>query len=81
MGTVKILLHETLRFVGSVLLVTVGLLLLAVIAVAIRPLLFIGFILAGLAGMVISHFSPGFRDWFERLGEPPAGRMVVGSRK
>lgn len=81
METVRRLLLEALHFAGSVLLATIGLLLLIVFAVALRPLLFIGFIVAGLGGLVISQFSPGFRDWFEAIGEPSAARMTVGQAR
>lgn len=53
-------------------LVVVGLLalpLIVVLALVLRPLLMVTVIVAAIAGIAISLFSPGFRRWFDALGE------------
>ena len=52
-----------------VLLALVGLLLFAVVALAMRPVLMGIVIVGGLAAVVLSLFSPAFREWFEAAGE------------
>lgn len=69
MGRMNGWLKTGLEFVGLVLLAVAGVLLFAAVAVALRPLLIVGFVVAGIGGLVLSCFSPGVREWFEAAGE------------
>jgi glycine cleavage system H protein len=62
-------LQEGLQYLGFILLGIVALLLLLTVAVAMRPLLIVGFLVAGLGCLVASYFSPAFREWFKTAGE------------
>jgi hypothetical protein len=46
--------------------------LFAVLAIAMRPLMIVAFILAALATAALSAVSPAFRDWLEAVGEVKA---------
>lgn len=63
-------LQMKLISLGIVVLVIVGLVVLLPLAVAARPLLIVGFLVALAGGALLSHFHPGFRRWFESIGEP-----------
>jgi len=69
MGQPVTWLKKAALFVGLALLAVLGLLLFVVLAIAMRPLLMLALIVAALATVVLSCFSPGFRDWFEAVGE------------
>lgn len=63
-------LKTGLFFAGFTLLALSGFLVFAVPAVALRPLLILTFLVAVLGSLVLSHFSPGFRDWLDLEGGP-----------
>ncbi|MFH1268563.1 MAG: glycine cleavage system protein H [Planctomycetota bacterium] len=63
-------LKSGLLLLGFALAATVAFALLAVFAIAMRPLLILGFVLAAMTAAVLSIFSSAFRDWFEAAGEP-----------
>lgn len=69
MRQVKNWLGNGLCVAGFALLAIVGLALFAVVAVAMRPVLIVGLLVTGLACAALCYFSPGFRDWFETVGE------------
>ena len=56
--------------VGFTLLAVLGLLLFVAFAFAFRLLLIAVGVAALLGSLVLSRFSPRFREWFESLGEP-----------
>lgn len=56
--------------IGTVLLMIAGLALFIVFAVAMRPLLMVGFLVMAIGAAVASAFNPRFRAWFEEFGEP-----------
>ena len=62
-------LRNGFRYAGLFLLVVVGILLLPLLAVAMRLVLMLGAVLLVVVGVVLSRFSPRFREWFETLGE------------
>lgn len=62
-------LKSGLHILGFALVAIVAFILFAVVAVAVRPLLIVGFLLAAVAAAVVSIFSPAFRDWFEAASE------------
>lgn len=70
METLMNWIKRGLLFAGFFLLATVGLLLVVALAFAMRLLLIAAAIVALLGGVLLSHFSPRFREWFEALGEP-----------
>jgi glycine cleavage system H protein len=70
MSGVMTSLRRGLVFALAAVLVVLGVLLLPVVAVAMRPLLMVGFIVAALGAAVLSLFSPAFREWFKTVGEP-----------
>jgi len=51
--------------VGFILLAIVGLPFFAAIAVVLLPLLMAALLLAGLGSLVLSGFSPHFREWLD----------------
>jgi glycine cleavage system H protein len=56
---------------AAVLLLTiVGLVLFIVFAVAMRPILMVGFLVLAAGAAVVSALNPRFRAWLEALGEP-----------
>jgi glycine cleavage system H lipoate-binding protein len=62
-------LKEGFRDAGLILLVVVGVLLLAVLAIAMRPLLIVLALVALGVSLLLYRFRPGFREWFESSGE------------
>ena len=69
MGYANDWLKAGLGFIGLVLLALAGLLLFVTVAIALRPLLIVGFVVAGIGSLALSHFSPRFREWIEAAGE------------
>jgi glycine cleavage system H protein len=69
MAQAKALLGQGLYYVGFTVLAVVGLLLLTVVAVAMRPLLMIGFCVALVCCAALYYFSPAFRQWYDSVGE------------
>lgn len=63
-------LKEGVRDTGLILLVAVGFLLFAVLAIAMRPLLIVAAVVALVVSLLLYRFRPGFREWFESSGEP-----------
>lgn len=61
---------EGFREVGLILLVVVGFLLFAALAIAMRPLLVVAAVVALVVSLLLYRYRPGFRDWFETSGEP-----------
>lgn len=64
-------LRSVFSLAGLVLLLVAGLVLFAVLAIAMRPLLIVALVLASVGCVVLCFFSPGFRHWFETVGEKP----------
>lgn len=62
-------LKSGLLLLGFALVAITAFALFAVLAIAMRPLLIVGLVLAAAAAVVLSIFSPAFRDWFEAAGE------------
>lgn len=62
-------LKDGLQWVGLMLLGMAAVLLLLTVAVAMRPLLIVGFLVAGAACLVAAYFSPAFREWLRTAGE------------
>ena len=62
-------LREGVRDTGLILLVVVGFLLFAVLAIAMRPLLIVAGVVALAVSLLLYRFRPGFREWFESSGE------------
>lgn len=63
-------LSSAVSTAGVVLLMIVGVVLFIVFAVAMRPILMVGFLVLAIGAAVLSAFNPRFRAWFERIGEP-----------
>lgn len=61
------LLKDGLLAAGLVLLWIVGLAILAVLAVALRPLLIVLFLGGAIAAQVLDHYSPRFHRWFQTV--------------
>jgi hypothetical protein len=53
---------------ASTLLVMLALILFALLAIAMRPLLIVMAIVGVFASWVLYHYSPAFREWFEAPG-------------
>lgn len=68
MAEMTIWLKRGLISLTSTLLVIVALILFAVLAVAMRPLLIVLAIAALIVTWVLYHNSPAFREWFEAAG-------------
>lgn len=62
-------LKEGVRDTGLILLVVVGFLVFAVLAIAMRPLLIVAAVVALVVSLLLYRFRPGFREWFESSGE------------
>jgi len=62
-------LQRGLALAGTIVLVVVGLLAFGAFAVAMRPVLMIALAVGALGCLVLSYFSPAFRDWFAAAGE------------
>lgn len=62
-------LKSGLLLVGVVLAAIGAIALFAVLAIAMRPLLILGLVLAAAAVAVLTVVSPTFREWFEAAGE------------
>ena len=62
-------LRDSFRYVGLALMVVALFLIFAAFAVAMRPLMIVAALVAGIAGIVLYRFSPKFREWFESAGE------------
>lgn len=69
MKAIKDWLQDGLQCIGMMLVGMAALLLLIAVGVAMRPLLIVGFLVAGLGCLVASYFSPTFREWFKSAGE------------
>ncbi|MHB8902305.1 MAG: glycine cleavage system protein H [Thermoguttaceae bacterium] len=70
MKSVSQWLSSVLSTAGVVALMVAALLLFLVFAVAMRPILMIGFLGLAIAAAIASAFDPRFRAWFEKVGEP-----------
>lgn len=69
MRQIALWLKEAVRDTGLVLAVVVGVLLFAVVAIAMRPLLILVALVALAVSLVLYRFRPGFREWFDASGE------------
>jgi hypothetical protein len=63
-------LKEGFRDAGLIVLVVVGFLLFAVLAIAMRPLLIVVAVVALAARLVLYRYRPGFLAWLDSSGEP-----------
>ena len=67
MSHLAAMVHDGARTTGLVLALILGFLLFALLAVAMRPLLIVAVVVAVAADLVLSRFSPRYREWFERV--------------
>lgn len=65
MKPVKVIIRETLFFVGTVLVAVAAMLLLVLLAITARFLTPVVF-LAAIGGLLLSCWSHRFHDWVER---------------
>jgi glycine cleavage system H protein len=69
MRQIAIWLKEGIRDTALIVSVLVGVLLFAVVAIAMRPLLILVALGALAVSLVLYRFRPGFREWFDASGE------------
>ncbi len=69
MRQIAMWLKEGIRDTALILSVLVGVLLFAVVAIAMRPLLIVVALLALAVSLVLYRLRPGFREWFDASGE------------
>ena len=65
MRPIALWLKEGFRDAGLILLVVVGFLLFAVLAIAMRPVLIVAAVAALAASLVLYRYRPGFRAWLD----------------